>query len=377
MNKKVIIINLLLLIVLLIICDIFAGYFFNRLTPQYGRTNVDILLNKVDTEKLLNEKPHPYLLWENTAEFISGKGIKQTNKQGYRNERDIGLPAPDTLRILTLGGSTTYGYLLDGPGDAWSAQLEKSLNARLGNTQYKRVEVVNGGLNFATSAELLSHYLFRDRYLQSKIVILHTGENDIVPLLFDDYNPEYTHFRPGWQPQIHSLRGGERRFVKQSNIIKILYAHWLNDGLALPYINKQSKPIDSPEDFYIENVKKNQPVGFERNLDLLIRNIIADGAKPVLVSPVMPSEKQFNELKGESAQRASVIKNMQKAGRIGLEKDKEVLRKLSKQYHIPLIQIEPDQIPTEYFLDHIHLSKEGEAIKAAAITSHILKILQF
>jgi lysophospholipase L1-like esterase len=375
MSRRVIIINTLLTLVLLIICDVVVGLLYNRLAPSNGRHNIDILLNRVPLEKSLNERPHPYLLWENTPEYVAGNGIRQTNKQGYRNEQDTGALQPDTLRILALGGSTTYGYLLDGPGDAWPAQLEKDLNEQLADTQYKRVEVINGGLNYATSAELLLHYSFRDRYLKSQVVILHTGENDIGPLLFDDYNPEYTHFRPGWQGNMHSLRRGERWFIEHSNIVKCFYACWLNDSSALPYINKQSKSFDMPEEYYIESVKKNQPIGFERNLELLIRNIIADGAMPVLVAPTFASERQLHELKGEAAQRASFTKNISKATVIGLEKDKAVLRRLSEQYRIPWIDIPSEQIPTEYFLDHIHLSREGEAMKASIISRNLLKLL--
>ena len=374
MNKKVIIINVLLTLVLLVILDLCVGLLYNRLAPEYGKKNIDILLGTISTDKLLNEKPHPYMLWENTPE-VSANGIRQINKQGYRNQNDIGILEPDTLRILTLGGSTTYS-LVNGPSDGWPAQLEKELNKHIASTKYKRVEVVNGGLLYATSAELLLHYLFRDRYLGSKIVVLHTGENDIGPLLFDDYNPEYTHFRPGWNANVFSLRRGEQWLIRRSNIVRLFYACWLNGGLALNYINKQSKSFDLPEEYYVESVKKNQPIGLERNLDLLIRNIIADGGLPVLFAPVFTSDKQFHELKGDAAKLAAYTKKIQKATMLGLQKTQEVLRKLSAKYQIPLIELAPDRIPTEYFIDHIHLSKDGESIKAAFVADNILKLLQ-
>jgi lysophospholipase L1-like esterase len=376
MNKKVIIINVLLTLILLVIGDLCIGLLYNRLAPDYGKKNIDILLGTISTAKLLNEKPHPYMLWENTPEWVSGNGIRQTNKQGYRNQNDIGILEPDTLRILALGGSTTYSNLPNGPNDSWPAQLERELNKQVANTKYKRVEVVNGGLQYATSAELLLHYLFRDRYLGSKIVVLHTGENDIGPLLFDDYNPEYTHFRPGWNANVFSLRTGEQWFIRHSNMVRLFYACWLNNGLALNYVNKQSKSFDLPEEYYVESVKKNQPIGFERNLELLIRNIIADGGLPVLFSPVFTSDRQFHELKGNAAKSAAYTRKIQKATMIGLGKTQEVLRKLSAKYQIPLIELPSERIPTEYFIDHVHLSKDGESIKAAFVADNILKLLQ-
>ena len=382
MRRKILLVffNLALLALLLFVVDVLVGFLYPRLAPAYGRKNLDILLGKVNTTKALNERPHPYMLWENTPEYISEAGIKQTNKQGYRNESDISpLPGPDTLRILTLGGSTTYGYLLDGPEDAWPSQLEQILNRHIGEKplqEYRRVEVINGSLLYGTSAELLLHYLFRDRYLGAQIVVLHTGENDAGPLLFDDYNPEYTHFRPGWSAPSYSLRRGELPLIKHSNIVKFFYACWLKDSVALPYINKQSKSFDLAESYYTENAKRNQPVGFERNLDLLLRNIVADGATPILFPGVFPTEKAYQELQPEAAKRAAYTKNIHAATPIAMEKDREVMFRLSEKYKIPFIELSPDNIPAQDFLDHVHLSKQGEAIKAAFVADNILRLRQ-
>ena len=375
MNKKVILINIAVLLILLIISDLGIGLLYNRLAPASGKLNIDIMLGRISTDKLLNERPHPYMLWENTPEFIS-KGIRQINKQGYRNEKDTGALEPGTLRILALGGSATWGYLLDGPGDAWPAQLENKLNENIGGTKYKKVEVINAGLNYATSAELLSHYIYRDRYLGSKIVIMNTGDNDIAPLLFHDYDPEYTHFRPGWNGRTDSLGRTERWLVEHSNIIKLIYAFRRRNSITLPQINKQAESFDLPEEYYLENVKKNQPIGLERNLDLLIRNILADGSLPVLFAPIFASDKQYNGLSGEAATRAALIRNVRKAAVIGMAKDLEVIKQLSAKYQIPLIEIPSDRIPLEYFLDHNHLSKEAATIEGQIVAEHILKLLQ-
>ena len=162
-----------------------------------------ILLEEVDKEQALNERPHPYLLWENTPEYISPEGIRQTNNLGYRNKEDLDFTKDaKVFRILALGGSTTWGYLLDDPDDTWPSQLEGILNDALSeNSDFDKIEVINGGLNYATSAELLLHYLFRDRYLDPDIVIIHTGGNDAKLLLFHDYNPDYSFFRPGWKAE--------------------------------------------------------------------------------------------------------------------------------------------------------------------------------
>lgn len=367
------ILYILYLIVLLVIADLLVGLFYNRVAPSLGQRNIQILLGEVDKEQALNERPHPYLLWENTPNYISPNGVKETNNLGYRNKEDFNFSKDaNVFRVLTLGGSTTWGYLLDDPGDTWPSQLEEMLNDALSeNSDYERIQVINGGLNYGTSAELLLHYLYRDRYLDPDIVIIHTGGNDAKLLLFHDYNPDYSFFRPGWTADIHRLRTGESFLIRHSNIVKLFYAFWINDSVALPYINKQNKSFDLRPQYYVQNARANEPVGFERNLELLIRNVISDGAQPVLFPYVMVSDEQFDILSAESAKRVAFTRKIREGLVIALDKNYEVMERLSLEYQIPLINLSPEEIPIEYFLDDAHLSREGEAIKAQVVANQI------
>jgi lysophospholipase L1-like esterase len=376
-KKKVYVLYILYLVVLLAIFDFVVGLLYNRIAPSLGQRNIQILLGEVGEEQALNEQPHPYLLWENTPDYISPDGVKETNNLGYRNKKDFEFTKDaNVFRILALGGSTTWGYLLDDPGDTWPSQLENMLNDALSeNSDIDRIEVINGGLNYGTSAELLLHYLFRDRYLDPDIVILHTGGNDAKLLLFHDYNPDYSFFRPGWTADIHRLRTGEGFLIRHSNIIKMFYSFWLNDSVALPYINKQSKSFDLRPQYYVQNAKANEPVGFERYLNLLIRNIISDGAQPLLFPYVTVSDEQFDALSAESAKRVAFTRKIRDGLVIALAKDDEVMGRLSLEYQIPLISLSPEEIPTEYFLDDAHLSPEGEAIKARFVANQICQMV--
>ena len=367
----------LYIVFLLVVSDFIVGLLYSRVAPPLGQRNIQILLGELNDDEALNERPHPYLLWENTPEFISENGIRQTNNLGYRNKEDFNFTKDARVfRIVALGGSTTYGYLLDGPEDAWPSQLEKMLNDALPeNSEIDRIEVINGGLNYATSAELLLHYLFRDRYLDPDIVIIHTGGNDAKLLLFKDYNPDYSFFRPGWTADIHRLRTGEGFLIRHSNIAKLFYAFWLNDSAALPHINKQAKSFDLKPDYYVQNAKENEPVGFERNLRLLVRNVIDDGAEPILFPFVITSDEQFDTLSAESSARVAFTIKIREGYLIALAKNNEVMRSLSLEYQIPLITLSSEEIPTEYFLDDAHLSKEGERIKARFVANQICQLV--
>ena len=368
----------LYVVFLLVVSDFVVGLLYSQVAPPLGQRNIQILLGELDDKEALNERPHPYLLWENTPEFISEDGIRQTNNLGYRNKEDFTFTKePKVFRILALGGSTTYGYLLDDPDDAWPSQLEKMLNDALPeNSEIDRIEVINGGLNYATSAELLLHYLFRDRYLDPDIVIIHTGGNDAKLLLFSDYNPDYSFFRPGWTADIHRLRTGEGFLIRHSNIAKLFYAFWLDDSVALPHITKQNRSYTSRNPaYYVRNAEKNEPVGFERNLDLLIRNIVGDGVKPIIFPYVMASDEQYEILRAEDPERVDSVRKIREGSVIALSKNYDVMERKSREYQIPLIILSPEEIPTEYFLDIAHLSKEGEAIKARFVASNLCQLI--
>ena len=88
-KKKVYVLYILYLVVLLAIFDFVVGLLYNRIAPSLGQRNIQILLGDVGEEQALNEQPHPYLLWENTPDYISPDGVKETNNLGYRNKKDF------------------------------------------------------------------------------------------------------------------------------------------------------------------------------------------------------------------------------------------------------------------------------------------------
>ncbi len=380
MNKKLsIFVYLAYLIIILVLSDYIIGLFYNRITSNFarlGKINLDILTNDREYESLVKEMYHPYMLWVNSPNFINRNGIKETNNLGYRNSYDFDfIPGGEVTRILALGGSTTWGYLIEDPQHTWPSKLESKLNNN--SDLNKKYQVINGGLNFGTSAELLSHYVFRDRYLKPDIVILHVGGNDAGPMLFDNYNPEYTHFRPGIKPADIALRRGEKFIINNINIVKLFYAFWLNKEYSFPVIVKQSKSNNYDEDYYLKNALMNEPMGFERNMDILLRNIINDGALPIIFPFVLSSDEIYYNLEDDAKKRAKYTNNLWKGLKIALEKCMKVLKELSEKYNVLLIELDPNDIPIEFYLDHCHLSPSGESIKAEFVNNEIVKILKY
>jgi lysophospholipase L1-like esterase len=328
------------------------------LTPADGRAAVDLLLGR---EAVIGRvAPHPYMLYVNSPGYESG-GYLQHNRDGYRG--DVSPCEEPCLKILALGGSTTYGHLLENPKDAWPARLQENLNAA-----GVRSQVVNGGLNYATTAELLAHWMFRDRYLKPDIVIVHGPGNDALALLFDEYNAEYTSFRKGWTAAPFGRRAAERVLLKSATM-RVAYAWWLKlSGIqGILWQPKEFSELTAEE--AMENAGKHQPIGFERNLELLLRMIEADGARPVYFEFVYAPKGLY---KTALPQAARYVEHIYDPLTQAWNDEAEIARRVASSLEIPFLTLPREELPLEYFLDHCHLDPRGENVKARFLADAIL-----
>ncbi len=96
------------------------------------------------------------------------------NSFGYRG-RIVGPKAANEVRVIAIGGSTTYGYTVEAQ-DAYPAQLERILNER------NSVPVSVANLGHLSDSSVCYEPNYRDyRYLDGDIVILYEGYNDVKP----------------------------------------------------------------------------------------------------------------------------------------------------------------------------------------------------
>ena len=96
------------------------------------------------------------------------------NAVGFRGE-EIAYPKPEGVqRILTLGGSTTYGLGMDWEY-AYPAQLQDILREAYG---YSNVEVINGGVIGYRTWHSLANFAFRGLEMEPDLVIVYHAVND-------------------------------------------------------------------------------------------------------------------------------------------------------------------------------------------------------
>lgn len=354
---------LLFLVALVALAEAAARRWYERLTPESGRLAVASLLGDESAKQTGYFVQHPYLYYAYLPGY-EAFGSRQFNAEGYRAVEDTTpVPAAGVLRILTIGGSTTVSFpYARYPWDTWSGQLEKLLTERTG----LRVEVVNAGLHDANSADNLLHYVFRDRYLQPAIVVLHAGGNDGVSLLFDHYNPEYTHYTHGWRNTSLAPRPFERQLLR-SVLVRVGYAWWLKDA-SLDAVLGRDDIQSLPPKRCLKNAQANEPEGFRRNLDLLVQNILDDQAVPVIFPFVWAPESVVKDCPDYGPYCQALI--------CAFEKDRKTAVAVAEKHGLATVLIPDGAIDPSFFVDFCHVSPDGEAVKARYVADALMPIIE-
>ncbi|HRW20895.1 MAG TPA: GDSL-type esterase/lipase family protein [Bacteroidales bacterium] len=305
----------------------------------------------------------------NTPAFIKD-GEKQHNNLGYRDSIDINLKKDNNcIRILAIGGSTTYGDGVKLPAEAWPKILENELNESIVGSN---IQVINAGLPWGTSAELLNHYIYQDRYLSPDIVIIHTGINDIQPLMFNDYSPDYSNWRNYKSGGKNGIRKGENGLINFSNIIKLIYTIWyskLEYAVSQTYVStKDMHNIELKQ--MLKNAETHENIGFKRNMNLLVRNILQDSVKVIFFEPYLAdidNPEYFKNLLDE--------KDLEfyKIAQIAINKNFSTAKELCNNYGIEYLSMKKGCISPENMVDVCHLNVDGEEQKAEFILSILLE----
>lgn len=315
-----------------------------------------VLLNTANSDQVQRLTEHPYLNYFPTPGF-SVDGVKQHNEQGYRGSQ-VALIKPDsTIRILFLGGSTTYSYFTNESDSTFPELVRSSLlnNCKLGANN---VEVINGGLPSGTSAELLTHYLFKFQYYNPDVVVVHSGGNDAIGnAVSGSPQPDLAHFRKNFvdpePPPILVRWMLTSRFVSFF-LIKLFY-HRYTDGDHFGHTGEENPCRWFEVDTTVSVQREFN--AFYRNIRTLVRLAEEDGAEVILV-PFIVNE-QF--VKNEWSAIAVDYINGVAQNRIHLQ---EIANR--QQVHFCNLTIE-DIDDDRFWIDDCHLITAGISKKSQVV----------
>jgi lysophospholipase L1-like esterase len=307
--------------------------------------------------------PAPYVNYRLQPGYqkISRDGLVTShNKQGFR-DKDFQPKKPGSIRIICLGGSTTYGSGVEDNSQTYPACLEKLLNAgpyRLPGQS--RVEVLNLGAGGYTTAEVLANLHFFALPLEPDIILVQSAFNDISPRFYGNFKKDYTHFRKPMQPLDPSII---QRLLYRSKFFLIL--GWASGVFEPLTLQSQTQYPLPPDDQIMANLKENPPEAYRRNLEAITAAARSKGIQVWLLTQafldVIPSHQ---------------MGAIEKACHQGLLEHNQVIREMAADESLGLIDLDTT-MPREvnYFADPIHMTPEGNQRKAELIAESLKQSL--
>jgi lysophospholipase L1-like esterase len=245
------------------------------------------------------------------------------NSLGTRGPEFSPTKPANTLRVLSLGDSKTFGWGLSEP-ETYSGLIEKQLQEYLGSRQ--KVEVINAGVNAWSYSQMFAYLRDYGLKYQPDIVVL--ADANLWTQFTDQNSPEFvkSFMRRVW------LKNFLRRFATYHYIVEY--------QLQAVYERTRQKfvPMDPKQDeFFKEQQKKDPDAFFREYIERICGLSITNQIKPVLM--FIPSTLQLKESAEPNVLRAK--------------------KQVARQFNVPLIDFTDD------------LKPEGEKLYLEADTAHL------
>jgi hypothetical protein len=140
------------------------------------------------------------------------------NSLGFRTPERPFHKEPGTKRIITLGGSTTVDGFVD--SDTWPALLEAKLNERYQGKA--KVEVINLGVDMASSPTSLIDLAFLGVEYQPDLIISYDGVNDSGLVGRAGIQPDYRNALGRYNENYHSVQSWLPGWAFRSYLVSII-----------------------------------------------------------------------------------------------------------------------------------------------------------
>lgn len=308
----------------------------------------------------------PYLNYALAPDFKDGDG-SQHNAHGQRGPLVPMERQPGTLRVLCLGGSTTYGWSVRRPDEAYPGQLQALLAAKP-PPGYSEVEVINAGLPWGTSAELLTHYHFKFHYYRPDWVVLHVGINDAQAIDADNFHPDYSHWRKHIE-QVRPLPPG-LRWLSHSRLLDLALVPLLV-GMDPERASFNRMRGARPETEWFKAPPATAPgiSAFSHNLSALLEMIRQDGARAV-VMPEQWNPALLKDPRRQEQYRLSTGNSVRVTAKLT-----PLMERVARDKGALFITF-PPEIKAASWADEAHLDGAGNKAKAEHVAAHLRRALK-
>jgi lysophospholipase L1-like esterase len=349
-------------VILIAAAETLAGALYYLTVPEKDQMALEVALGHRADWRSARQRfiPHPYLGYQLNPEYVSPDGTRQHSQGGWFRGKGPDEKKP-ALRILALGGSTTYGEAVADPKSTWPALLEEELSRTMGPD----VEVLNAGVPNWTTFELLGVAAFWAPALKPDWVVVHTGFNDAFTHGYpEEGGTDNTRYRHAFR--IKALPLGAGPMLRFSNVGRLLLFPWLKrEGFFTDDVNAAMMHPRPRGKALHDEQKKASGAFFRRNLKNLIMLLQQSGAQVVLAPVPLAPEKSRDPGVGPYFLGAFEA----------TRRNATLAESVAQQMGIPFVDVSPGLTENE-FLDVAHLDEKGHAIKAKRVAQALLPLLQ-
>lgn len=284
----------------------------------------------------------------------NGRGTTRHNAQGFRDDADFGPKRPGVMRVVCLGGSTTYGVSVAENPATYPACLERYLNDSYRPPAWSEVEAFNLGVGGYTSGDILTNLLVHALPLEPDVVLVQCAINDVTPRFYPDFAADYSHFR---KPLRLCEPGVLARLAYRSQAFLLLA---YRSGLIAPLTLQARTQHPMPPPYQAaESLKRNGPEAFSSNIQRIVEECRSRGIDVWLLTEAYYERPDVN---------GAPLAEYEPLYRQGLREHNDELRRLAAEMRVGLIDLDrlTPRLP-RYFSDPIHMTEAGNLVKARCV----------
>lgn len=287
-------------------------------------------------------EPHPYI------GYVLKPGLAElgVNALGLRGPALTRRKPEGVFRVLCLGGSTTFGALVEAH-QSWPSRLELLLDEAAGPG--RDFEVLNAGVPGYTTAESLANLATRMVEFQPDVLIVYHAINDARLIQIGGFLPDYSHKRRTWRfPQLSPL---ESLVLRHCRIAFRLFGERTLAASQLRLDQLLFKDGPHPTPAWGDGVNKVGVGVFLRNVRHILALAGEHGIAPALTTFASCPER----LVGEGHEDVLGVMN-------------RGLATLARERDLPLLRLSgPLGGRPELFADYVHLNPEGCGVFARQV----------
>jgi lysophospholipase L1-like esterase len=336
----------------------------------------ELLLERSFADSLYKEvrrrPPHPFL------QVMPSGQVDHVNDQGFRGDPITLDKSANSLRIFTLGGSTTLG--VSNPyQESYPYLLQQELRSRHPGVN---IEVQNAGSAWYTTAHSLVNYELRVRRFRPDVIVFFEAINDLTrsfaPPWYSvrDFAPDYSHYLGPYA----RFAGPQTEFIDSSTWLAIHAAKRAVGEDPNPFnqrdpdnvarIAARLRPNDSPDfrslpsyrEFYqtlIDAVRADHHTLLLASQPFIYRaDLSAEEHRLLFFAPLMCADH------GTYPSLPAMIN--------GMRLYNQAARELARTNHVPFLDFEAN-VPktTGFFSDDVHLRRPANEILARMVADAV------